>query len=499
MKRMRAAWICLSLWVQAVLAPAALARTDELPPAAAQALAAAGVPADALTGLALPLHGSIWPWQRWERNADRAVQPGSTIKLLTSAVALDRLGPNFRGRTDVLATGPVLGEVLNGDLVLKGGADADLNTAQLWQLLQDLRDQGIRQINGDVVLDRSLFQPTRLDLGLPPFDDNPKAPYNVIPDALNLNGSLLEVAISADGQSAAARSLPRLDGVALQADLTLDDRPCAAWRDGWQAPEVHNSGAALTVHLKGRFPRNCSVRTALQLPERNRLAEALLRTLWAQMGGQISGVVREGQASADARVLAWRQARPWGELLRPLNKQSDNALSRLLYLQLGAAARPEQPMLTTLQSAEHQVRQWLAHQGIADDGLVLDNGSGLSRRERISARQLVQVLERALAGPYAADLLMSLPTVGVDGTMRNRLTRSPATGWTRLKTGTLHNVTALAGVVQDHRQHAWVLVAIVNHDNAGRARPALDALVDWLVQGRPGPAPGAPGGGLREP
>jgi serine-type D-Ala-D-Ala carboxypeptidase/endopeptidase (penicillin-binding protein 4) len=491
---MRSPWFCWALLAASFHLQPAQARQDALPPEVEAALHAAGVPADALTGLAVPLNGSILPWQRWERDADRPVQPGSTIKLLTSAVALERLGPNFRGHTQLLTPATVEGDVLRGDLVLKGGADADLGVPQLWALLRELRDSGVRVLAGDVLLDRSLFQPERRDLLAAPFDDAPEFAYNVIPDALNLNGSLLELEIRSDAQAVSARSIPRLDGLQLESTLTLHDKSCAAWSVGWQTGTMREPDgpsnpqtlpAPRVLELRGQFPRNCTVRTHLQLIDRDRLADIVLRSLWAQLGGRLDGVVRTGQAGPGSRLVAQHNARPWGELLRPLNKQSDNALARLLYLQLGAGSKDAPQSLTTDARAEREVRQWLANKGLADSSLVLENGSGLSRQERLSARLLVGVLQHALAGPHAADLMMSLPAVGVDGTMRNRLKNSPATAWTRLKTGTLRNVSALAGVVHDGQNRPWILVANINHEHAGRARPALDALVEWLVRGRP--------------
>ena len=169
--------------------------------------------------------------------------------------------------------------------------------------------------------------------------------------------------------------------------------------------------------------------------------------------------------------------------MRPLNKQSDNVLTRMLYQALGVAALPQDPQLTTAQLAEREVKRWFAEQRIDARGLVMDNGSGLSRSERISAQQLGAVLKAAFTGRHASDLLMSLPTVGVDGSMRNRLKDSPATGWARVKTGTLRNVVALAGLVPDRDGRPWVMVAIINHEAARRGgRPALDALVDWIAR-----------------
>ena len=471
------------------LAPAADARRDPLPPAVRDALAQAGVPPEAFGAFAAPLHA--WS-RRWEVDADRPMQPGSTMKLVTSVVALERVGPNLRGRTELLATGPVEGDVLRGDLVLRGGADAELGWAQLWQMLDELRDSGVREIAGDWILDRSLFTPSRLDTGRPPFDEWPEWPYNAIPDALNLKGSLMGLEIRADGETVTARTLPRLDGIEVQAGFTLVEGRCADWSNGWQPAQLRQSGSTTVVELRGTFPRGCTARPALQLLDRDRLAEATLRTLWARLGGTLAGSVREGVAPAEARVLVRRSARPWGELLRPLNKQSDNLLTRLLYLQLGAwgQAQPGAPAAgSTLEAADREVRRWFAERGIATAGMVLDNGSGLSRSERLTARQLATMLRHALNGPNAADLVMSLPTVAVDGTMRNRLKSSPAAGWARLKTGTLRNVTALAGIVHDDQRRPWVVAVMVNHDNARLARPALDALVDHIARGQRLPQP----------
>ncbi len=466
------------------LAAAPAAAMDRLPAAARAALQRAEVPEDALTGVAWPLDG--WRWgAHWARDADRPMQPGSTMKLLTTAVALDRLGPNLRGRTQLLSAAPVVDGVLQGDLALRGGADPELGWPQLWQLLLELREQGVQAIGGDILLDRSLFRPARIDQGLPPFDEAPDFPYNVIPDALMLAGHLLGLELRDTPDGVQARTMPRLDGLSLQAAFTRTDAPCSAWSRGWQPPRLEDDGRQLRLWLSGDFPRGCTVRPALQLIDRDRLAELGLRTLWTQLGGRLQGGVRPGLAPAGARVLAERLSRPWGEVLRTMNKQSDNTLTRLLFLQLGVAAMADDPQRTTAELAAREVHRWLAEQGIDDRGLVLDNGSGLSRRERLTPRLLARVIETSLAGRHGPELLMSLPTVGVDGTMRNRLKDSPAAGWARLKTGTLRNVAGLAGIVPDARGRHWVVVVLVNHERAAQARPALDALIDWIARGQP--------------
>ena len=482
---MKRALLACALALTAFAAQAAAPFDDPLPPPVAQALAQAGLPADALGAVALPL---TTRWARpWQYRATQAMQPGSTMKLVTTVVALDRLGPNHRGRTELLAAGPIEGDVLNGDLVLRGGADPDLDLPALWQMLFELRQRGVREIGGGLVLDRTLFRPARIDVGLAPFDDAPEWPYNMIPDALMLAGNLMGLALAADGAAVQARLAPPLEGVDVDASaMTLNELGCERWDDGWLPAVVSAApGARLRIALRGSFPRRCEARTELQLLDRNVITERQVRAVWASLGGawrRAPGGVREGPAPIDATPIASHSSRPWGEVLRQMNKQSDNPLARLLFLQLGLAAMAQDASTPTLLLARREVERWFDEQRIDRQGLVLDNGSGLSRSERIAPRTLALLLEAAHGGPHAPELLMSLPVAGVDGTLRRRLKGTPAQGWARLKTGTLNNAAALAGYVRDSRGDTWAVVAIVNHEQAARGRPVLDALVDWVAR-----------------
>ena len=207
--------------------------------------------------------------------------------------------------------------------------------------------------------------------------------------------------------------------------------------------------------------------------------------MWASLGGRWKkplGSVREAATPIDATLIASHTARPWGEVLRHMNKQSDNAQTRLLYLQLGVAAMAGDARASTRELAQREVERWFDEQRVERSGLVLDNGSGLSRSERIAPRSMALMLKAAHAGKYAPELLMSLPVAGVDGTMRRRLKGTPAEGWARLKTGSLKNVTALAGYVRDTRGDSWAVVAMLNHEQAAKGNAALDALVEWVAK-----------------
>jgi D-alanyl-D-alanine carboxypeptidase/D-alanyl-D-alanine-endopeptidase (penicillin-binding protein 4) len=479
MKTLRACLLAVTL-----AAPfAAAAHDDALPEPVVQALARAGVPPDALGAIAVPR--TFWA-RAWQHRADAVMNPGSAIKLVTTTVALDRLGTRHRGRTELLAAAPMADGVLSGDLVLRGGADPDLDLPALWQLLFELRQRGVREIAGDLVLDRTLFAPPRTDVGAPPFDEAPEWPYNTIPDALMLEGALLRFALQSDGERVQARGLPALPGVEIDASaLVLSDAPCSEWSRGWLTPRADQAAPGQwRIALAGAFPRRCDAQARLQLLDRTVLAERHVRAVWASLGGTFRkplGAVREDAAPPGSVRVALHEARPWSEVVRAMNKGSDNALTRLLYLQLGAAAEPQAP--ATLDAARRAVEHWFDVKRIDRRGLVMDNGSGLSRRERITPRMLARVIETALDGPLAPELMASLPQAGVDGTMQRRLQGTRAETTARLKTGTLKDVTALAGTVRDVRGADWVLVAIVNHDHAAQARPALDALVEWIADG----------------
>lgn len=459
-----------------------------------EALEQAQISVQSMSAVVWPLHPLS---RRWEHQPDRPMPPASIIKVLTTAVALHRLDPELRSRTDLLTDAVPDGEVLRGDVYWRGGADPQLGLGEITQMLLELRERGVREIAGDVVLDRSMFQPTRTDRGLAAFDDRSEFPYNVVPDALQFAGNLLGVDLSADEQRLSARSVPALVGVNFITDkVRLTSAPCAQWRQEWRTPIVTHHSHSVDVVLQGGFPRQCSVRAWLNLLERDRLAGLTFQALWTRLGGSWSGRVREGTTPAPARVVATHEGPLWRELIRPINKRSDNTYTRLLYLTLGAQAGPGSAAaasvsgsagpgtVSTAARAEQVVREWLTEQRIAHDSLVLDNGSGLSRTERLSARLLAQVLKTTLEGPHAPDLLMSLPIAGVDGAMKLRLQSSAAAQWARLKTGALNDVVSVAGVVYDAQRRPHVVVAMVHHPEARRARPALDALIDWVARSR---------------
>jgi len=530
------------------LLAAASAVHAQLPEPMARALQAAGIPEDAVG--AIVLRGGT---PLVSHHPDRPMQPASTMKLVTTMVSLDQLGPVFKARTELRSSADVVNGVLQGDLHLRGGADPDFNEDVLVHMLEKLRTQGIRKIQGDLVLDRQLFQPARTDLGAAPFDESPEAYYNIIPDALLLNMNLLRVDMTSTGSKLKLGMLPQLERVTIESDMTLVDAECAKWEDGWKLPDYTRKGSKIIVRLHGTFPKNCSKTTVINVLERNDYTERLFRSTWARLGGTFTGIAREATSAVPAtppnataapttRLLAEHVSRPLAEVLRDINKPSDNGLARTLFLTLGSlepdpvlgsrpipalqlasrttspavlpgdslssdAAAPALPAASavpagamipgggeavapaaapaqTAARAEQVIRAWMQRHGIDDTGLVLENGSGLSRLERVRPAQMAGLLQAAQKSLWMPEFLTSLPIAAVDGTMKRRLKDSAAASRARVKTGTLKNVVAIAGYVPDANGELCIVVAMINHDltGNGNGRKAIDALLDWVAQ-----------------
>ena len=479
---------CISLALLAWI-PAASAQST-LPEPVTRLLAAGQLPEDALSVLVLRDNKVVLA-----HNAERAMQPASTMKLVTTLVALEQLGPVFRGRTELRTSAPLVDGVLQGDLVLRGGADVDLSDDVLDNMLRSLRNQGIRKIDGRLVLDRQLFNPARADVGVAPFDESPDAYYNVIPDALMINKNMVQLDLRATDRRLQINSQPALDNITVASSMELITADCNAWENGWKTPVAESDGSKIRVTLRGSFPKNCNRTYSINVVDRHDYVDRLFRLRWRQLGGTLRGATVEGVMPPDARLLAEHAARALPEVIRDTNKPSDNALARTLFLSLGSLeadpalgshALPPASEPTAMR-ADRVIRTWMQNHAIDDTGAVFDNGSGLSRTERISPQQLGALLQAGLRSQWAPEFQASMPIVGVDGTMRRRLRDSPAAGHARMKTGTLKNVVAVAGYVTDTAGHQYVVVAMINHEQTGdgKGRAVLDALVDWVARTPP--------------
>lgn len=474
----------------ALSAPArTLTPTGPAAPEFEQALRAAQVPRAAVSVLVQEVGAGR---TRLALNPDTPRNPASLTKLLTTFAALDQLGPAFTWQTPVWLAGRIRGSAeggaLEGDLHIQGRGDPQLTLERLGLLMQRLRQMGIAEIRGDIVLDQSAFATPEDAPG--DFDNEPLRPYNARAQALLLNLNTVLYTFTPDAAQGVAwvSAEPALQGLRVDASVPLADGPCGDWRAALQA---HSDDSA-RLHFAGRYPLACGERVwPLADPDARRYAARLLSTLWQQAGGRLGGQVREGPAPAGLPPSFELSSPPLAEVVRDINKHSNNVMAQqlLLTLALQGAGNTQIAQLTpaTPEGGRAALREWLRQRlAVSPDAVVLDNGSGLSRHTRLSAALLARLLQVAWASPVMPELMASLPVMGRDGTLRRA---QAGIGQAHLKTGSLSGVTGIAGYVLGASGKRYVLVALVNHANAGAARPALEALVQWVIADRAANAP----------
>lgn len=455
---------------------------------AAPALAGPSLPDDPLRALAARLNTpreslSVWvqavdePRPRYVLNPLVARNPASTAKLLTTFVALDLQGPDHVWRTDFHAAGTLRGDTLEGDLLIRGGGDPWLTEDRFWRMLGELRARGLRRITGDLLIDASRFAaPTRAPGD---FDGQATRLYNVLPHALlvNFKAVMLGFTPTADGR-VEVDVTPALPGLRVDNRLALTEGHCAGVESVVQITEDGEAGGSV-LRLAGNYPRACGrqiLHRSFLTPEA--YAHALFTRLWAQWDGEFAGRVRAGVRAKNHRLLLRAESAPLAEVLRPLNKWSNNPMADAVFLGLGA--RPEDTGLDATRAAAH-MKAYLTRAGISTQGLVMENGSGLSRHSRVSAQTMAGLLRHAWSSRYMPEFLASLSIVGVDGTLRKRFSTPPERGWMHLKSGYLNGVSAVAGYVRAQSGKIYVVCFFLNGPHpSGRALG--DALLRWTWQ-----------------
>ena len=441
-------------------------------------------------------------------NAEQTFWLASTTKVVTSLAALDLLGPTHLWPLSAHATGPVINGQLRGDLVIAGNRHPiTADELRLW--FKQMRAEGLRSINGQLVLAGVLLMPEGSATG----DDEaiaaasePTASGAQIDAARAYNeGSMVLSIEPGAGDRAKIVLTPKPYDVVIVNDVLMGG-PCDAWAR-WANPG-DNFGPKPHLWVRGRWDANCPkeyVAYVRPLPGMAGASNVVLpalgvasapvsmlsvsRTvarLWGETGGVLSGrVIETGNRSAEVTATKakapWRSefAVPLAQVVREINKTSDNEAARSLLLSLSADGVPPS---RARQDAKNRIHEWLRGQGLVDGDIRVDLGSGQSREERGRPRAMVQLLCNAWRTKGAQAFVDSLPIAGVDGTLAHRMRDGLAKGQAFLKTGTLSDTRALAGYVRGRSGTVYAVTAIVNHPDAARARPALDAFIAWVVK-----------------
>lgn len=452
--------------------PASTIATGRLPAEVEAALQRGKLAPDSVSVVVMDASGTQRPLLDVRSDVQR--NPASVMKLVTTFAALELLGPAYTWDTSVSTDGSIAKGALNGNLYIQGSGDPKLVMERLWLMQRRLQDRGVKVIVGDVVLDRSAFQLPPIDPAY--FDNEPFRPYNAVPDALLVNYKSMTMSFMPDAAAGVARIAyePAIANMNLPATVPLVNTKggCGNWRAALKA----NFAVAGQIQFAGGYPAACeenSWSVAPAAPES--FAPRVFEGMWREAGGKITGQVRFGAVPQGAAPLMRFDSPSLTEVVRDINKYSNNVMAQQVFLTLGK----QRAGVGTFEGGRQAVAQWWSERMGGMSQPTVDNGAGLSRDARVTAGGLAKMLSVAWTSNVMPELMASMPIVGVDGTMKK--SKSSAVGGAHLKTGTLRDASAIAGYVNGANGRRWVVVALANSDNAPAARPAWDALIDWVA------------------
>ncbi len=450
---------------------------NELPIRVRSALSYRSMPPESVSAYAVNLETGE---TALEWHADVPRNPASVMKLVTTLVALDALGPAYTWRTEAYARGEISGDILHGDLLLKGYGDPFLVTERVWQMLRNLRRAGVRSITGDLLLDDSFFQVLDHDPGA--FDRQPLRAYNVEPNALMMNFKVVRWYFEPNPQRKAVRISmdPELNNLKVVNRLSVGNGRCRGYQRGITIIPNANKDE---FTFSGRFPSGCDVyamdRTAL---DHNAFTYGLFKTIWRDVGGQFDGGWRNVATEPEDEPLISFPSWPLADVISKVNKHSNNVMARQLLLTL--AAETYGPPGTEA-NGRRAVYEWLQERGLDVSELVLANGAGLSRSSRMTVKQMAELLRYAYGRPYMPEFLSSMSLTGLDGTASRRFDeQDQLTGRAHVKTGSLDHVSALAGYLQAQSGDRYAFVTMQNYRDAhrGPGEEVQEALMRWLYE-----------------
>ncbi len=447
----------------------------ELPSTGAEELKNAGIP---LTGVAVYVQPVDVATPSISHNANKSFNPASVMKLVTTYAALDLLTPAYRWKTEVYRDGSLENGVLNGNLIIKGYGDPSFKAQEFWRLLMSLQQAGVKEIKGDLVIDKSYFANNVVNSK--PFDNEAWRAYNAGPSAFVVNGRSTSFKFVATDSGINISQEFALPEIQIINHMKLSSADCGEWRSRFGYTVIQTEHSSI-VTFNGTFSPECGERyLELSLLDDDKYAFYTFKKLWRELGGVFNGGLKIQEVPLDASKLLEQSSEPLGYVVRDINKWSNNLMARQLLLTL-AAEKIDLPASEAKGMAA--ITAWLAQKNLKFDELLVENGSGLSRTERISAQHMGQLLVSAYHSAIMPEFMASFSIAGLDGTAQKRLKGTHLEGRVHLKTGSIDGVSTIAGYVLDSKNKRHVLVMLVNDKKAGASKNAQDALIEWVYKG----------------
>ena len=406
-------------------------------------------------------------------NDTKAMNPASTMKLVTTYAALDLFGPAYTWKTKVFVDGPVVNDVLRGNLILQGDGDPGMTIERFWLLIREIRKK-FRVIEGKLIIDAAAFD----NMTHQTIDGKDWRIYNAPPYAMMVNFFAHTLTIKSQASSVQVQLDPPLVTIALKNQVKLTHTSCHNAKEPQVAYLQHPQPMLMVT---GDYSPDCGeIRAVRRYLEPKDYVGNLFWGLWQELGGSGGKSTVEGLLPSRSQLLLEFPSKPLAEIIIDTNKFSNNIMAKHLLLTIGKEffGTPAKE-----DAGKRIVQRWLMEKDIMPKHWVLDNGAGLSREARITAQDLGRLLVNAWHSRVGPEFVSSLPVIAIDGTMRKRLRSTPLVGRGHIKTGTLRDVKAIAGYVSAP-EGLYVVVAIINHPNAGGGGPFLDDVLNYTFSFR---------------
>jgi D-alanyl-D-alanine carboxypeptidase/D-alanyl-D-alanine-endopeptidase (penicillin-binding protein 4) len=422
----------------------------------------------------------------YERNADKSMKPASALKVVATATALDLYGPDARIRTTVETAGRLdgLGRIL-GDVYLVGRGDPNLSgrfhegriTADLEEMAEALRAGGVRRIEGRLIGHEGLFTGERRG------EDWAWGDlvwwYGAEVSALAFNDNSADLKVSPGervGDPLLVERNPR------SAYYSVVSTATTAAADTARELRLQRDLGSNVIRLSGTLPLGGTPwENSVALEDPARYTATVFAEVLESRGIVVAGpvITSSDPLPAGLRVLAAHDSPTMAEMLKAVNKPSQNLHAEMLLRLAGVKARGE----GTVEAGHETALDFLRRSGATVETWALQDGSGLSRSDLVTARGLVALLTAMARHPHAQAFRDSLPIAGRDGTLASRMKGTPAEGRVFAKTGSLRHVNALAGYTTSRGGEPLVFAIVVNHNTSGgtTAVGAIDEICALLV------------------
>lgn len=405
---------------------------------------------------------------------DQSRVPASVIKVMTTYASILKLGFDYRWPTQFYTDGVLRDGVLNGDLVVKGYGDPTLSDKDMSSIVQRIREQGIKQITGNIVIDRSYFDVGSKDNS--GFDNNTYSPYNAMPDGMMFNERISTVCVTPRKNEVRQKTI---DGsYKLVNKLKRVNQPCSG-RYSWPAVRVDKSTNIPVVSLYGPISQNCGTTNICQVITKPYLSfYYALKDQLQKKGVKVNGVMHLRKVPGNSKMLFTHYSKPLESIVSETAKKSNNLYARHLMLFLGAKMYGAPARLTKGRKAVVEI---LKKNGAIRGNVKIDNGSGLSRIAKVTAKELGDMCDDAHSR-YGKRWMNTLSVAGVDGTIKRRFAGSTVRNRAWMKTGTVNGVKNIVGYVQSRSGQLYTVVILVETKNGTwRGAQVQNDIIKWLI------------------